>query len=109
MNALQTNLFEQPRKPRSRRPSLGHQHHEGMDAVKDRPRLETQFGRIIAAFEDRLWHTQYELAERLAIPQGSIGSQIRNARVDGYVISKRRRGGSGTWEYRLEGRRPTCG
>lgn len=98
MNA-QPSLFDKPEP----RPSLGGQHHEAVAKV-DRPRLETQFLRIIRAFEDRQWHTQYEIAERLGIPQGSVGSQIRNARVDGYLITKRRReADGGTWEYRLEG------
>ena len=91
---------------RRRRPSLGHQKHEAVGRPSDRLRLETQFDRVIVALSDGLWHTQYEIAERLRIPQGSVGSQIRNARVEGYLIPKRRREClGGTWEYRLDGKK----
>jgi len=64
---------------------------------------------VITALADGLWHTQYEIADRLGIPQGSVGSQIRNARVDGYLIPKRRRDGvGGTWEYRLDGKKASA-
>lgn len=82
-------------------PSLGHQKHEAVDPKLDRPRLATQFDRIIAHMGDHLWHTQYEISAALGVPQGSVGSQIRNARVDGYKIEKVRIGKGGTWQYRL--------
>lgn len=81
--------------------SLGHQNHEGVTA-DDVPRLKTQFEKIMDYMADHCWHTQYEIASALQVPQGSVGSQLRNARVDGHTIEKRRsapRGG--TWEYRL--------
>ena len=98
----QTGLFGPPE---PKRPSLGNQHHEAVDKILDRPRLETQFGKIINAMSDGLWHTQYEIARHLGVPQGSVGSQIRNARVDGYIINKRRRAQAVTWEYRMEGKK----
>lgn len=81
--------------------TLGNQHHAAVDAVLDRPRLTTQYARIMCLMKSGYWFTQYELAEATGAPQGSVGSQIRNARVDGYNIQKRRRGNGGTWEYRL--------
>lgn len=84
-------------------PSLGHQHHEAVKPKIDRPRLKTQFGRIMEFMRDGLWHTQYDIAAALEVPQGSVGSQIRNARVDGFKIEKRRQSPKGgTWEYRME-------
>lgn len=100
----QGTLFAEP--PRRRRVTLGRQHHEAVDPKVDRPRLVSQFERIMAFMGEGRWYTQYEIAAALEIPQGSVGSQIRNARVDGYRIAKQRRGGkrSGTWEYRMEAR-----
>ena len=81
--------------------SLGHQNHEGVSA-EDVPRLKTQFERIMDYMADNGWHTQYEIARVLNVPQGSVGSQLRNARVDGYQVEKRRSyPKGGTWEYRL--------
>lgn len=80
---------------------LGNQHHEAVDAALDRPRLMTQYEKIMDRMKDGGWHTQYEIAEATGAPHGSVGSQLRNARVDGHTIEKRRRGTSGTWEYRL--------
>lgn len=102
MSAIQQTLFDTPA---PRRAGLGKQKHNGVDPVLDVPRLTTQFGRILSKLLDKNWHTQYELAAQLEIPQGSIGSQIRNARVAGWIVSKRRRGKSGTWGYRLEGKK----
>jgi hypothetical protein len=82
---------------------LGNQHHQAVDATLDRPRLMTQYERVLECMEDGRWHTQYEIAEATGAPQGSVGSQLRNARVSGHTIEKRRRGDSGTWEYRLVG------
>lgn len=83
--------------------TLGHQRHAAVDPVLDRPRLLTQFDAVMACMSDGRWHTQYEIAEATGAPHGSVGSQIRNARVDGRNIEKRRRGNGGTWEYRLVG------
>ncbi len=83
-------------------PTLGHQHHEAVDEVIDKPRLMTQFERIVAHMADGQWRTQYAIAESLGIPQGSVGSQLRNARVDGYTVEKKRdKPAGGTWVYRI--------
>jgi hypothetical protein len=88
----------------ARRQSLGGQHHEAVDPDADLPRLVLQFDRVVGVLEDKDWHTLHEIAEKTASPEGSVGSQIRNARVEGYVIEKRRREpGRGTWEYRWTG------
>lgn len=82
--------------------SLGHQHHEAVDPVIDAPRLQTQFQKIIAFMRDHAWHTQFEIAAATGAPQGSVGSQLRNARVEGYTIEKHRtKDDGGTWAYRL--------
>lgn len=83
--------------------TLGHQSHSAVDPVLDVPRLLTQYERVIWFMRDGRWHTQYDVAEAIGAPQGSVGSQLRNARVDGYTVEKRRRGDGGTWEYRLVG------
>jgi len=98
-------LFDNLPKRARKAPSLGNQHHEGVDPVLDKPRLNTQYGIILNHMLDKNWHNQYAMARELNIPQGSIGSQIRNARVAGWLIEKRRRNGGGTWEYRIVGRR----
>lgn len=79
--------------------ALGNQLHEAVSEF-DLPRLLTQYERVLACMADGAWHTQYEIAEATGDPQGSVGSQLRNARVDGRQIEKRRRSG-GTWEYRM--------
>lgn len=80
---------------------LGNQHHEAVGTA-DRTRLLTQYERIMDHMKDHDWHTQYEISAATGAPQGSVGSQLRNARVDGYEIEKRRRtDAAGTWEYRL--------
>lgn len=108
MSAQQPSLFEPqslPQKPKSA-PVLGNQHHAAVSKM-DLPRLTTQYGKILNFLSDGRWHDQYAMAEKLAIPQGSVGSQIRNARVAGWLIEKRRRDAKGgTWEYRLAGRKP---
>lgn len=101
----QEDLFEVGRKPRPE-PVLGNQHHEAVDEVLDVPRLTTQFGKILTCLSDREWHDLYSVARELDVPHGSVGSQIRNARVAGWVIEKRRRDvEGGTWEYRLLGKK----
>jgi len=63
-----------------------------------------QYERILSVLKDQEWHTLQEISDRTNTPHGSVGSQIRNARVEGYVIAKRRSGPeSGTWEYRFTG------
>lgn len=84
--------------------TLGNQHHEAVDPNVDVPRLMRQYERILAILNDGQWHTLHAIAERTGIPHGSVGSQIRNARVEGYHVEKRRAApGAGTWEYRLTG------
>lgn len=100
----QPNLFED-RPKRKRKVILGNQHHEAVDPKIDQPRLLSQYDKILRYMQAIGWRTQYEIAEYVGCPQGSVGSQIRNARVDGWIIEKRRRGSaSGTWEYRIAGR-----
>lgn len=80
---------------------LGRQQHEAVGTM-DRPRLLSQFDRIMDYMGDGEWHTQFDIAEATGAPQGSVGSQLRNARVDGHNIEKRRQTDEGgTWEYRL--------
>jgi hypothetical protein len=85
--------------------TVGRQHHEAVDAKLDKPRLEIQEGRVLDVLLDKEWHTLFDIAEHCKIPHGSAGSQIRNLRVDGWNIEKRRAGIGGTWEYRLAGRK----
>lgn len=87
-------------------PILGNQHHEAVDPHIDQERLLTQYDAIIKVLSDHEWHTQYEIADITGAPQGSVGSQIRNARVAGLDIPKRRVSPErGTWEYRWVGSR----
>ena len=84
--------------------SIGHQHHEAVSDA-DRPRLETQFEAIIRFMGDYGWHSLDEISAGTGFGTGSVGSQLRNARVDGYQVEKRRRReGMGTWEYRISPR-----
>jgi biotin operon repressor len=102
----QATLFEDPpsrtRKPRV---TVGRQSHEGVHPVLDRPRLENQEKKVLTALLDKKWHTLFEIAEAWGIPHGSVGSQIRNLRVDGWLIEKVRVTAGGTWAYRLVGRK----
>lgn len=53
------------------------------------------------------WHTLGYLSLTLDYPEASISAQLRHLRkpkFGGYIVEKRRRAGSGTWEYRV--RRP---
>jgi len=84
--------------------TLGGQHHEAVDPKIDLPRLTRQFDRVLGLLYDRQWHTLHDIAKKCDAPEGSVGSQIRNARVAGYVIEKRRVAPMmGTWEYRWTG------
>jgi hypothetical protein len=83
--------------------TIGGQHHEAVDATIDLPRLKSQYARIMDHLKDYEWHTLFEIAAATDTPHGSVGSQIRNARVDGHTVSRRRATPKGgTWEYRLE-------
>lgn len=100
MTSVQQTLFDLRKKRRE--VILGHQAHEAVDPKIDVPRLMTQYHRIIKLLEDYQWHTLPEIADRLGVPHGSVGSQIRNARVDGKSIVKVRTAPkSGLWKYRL--------
>lgn len=92
-------------KPRRARMTVGHQKHEAVHRVLDRPRLETQEGKVLSALLDKKWHNLFEISAAWGIPHGSVGSQIRNLRVDGWTIEKVRVGTGGTWAYRLVGRK----
>jgi len=83
--------------------TLGKQHHDAVDPILDAPRLKNQYERIMEFLSDNAWHTLFEISQATGAPHGSVGSQIRNARVDGHVISRRRSAPvGGTWEYKLE-------
>ena len=99
----QSSLFDVP-EPKPKETILGNQHHEAVDPGIDVPRLMYQYGRVVDVLLDQQWHTLAEIAEKTGAPHGSAGSQVRNARVDGYVVEKRRVAeGSGLWEYRYTG------
>jgi biotin operon repressor len=83
--------------------SLGHQHHEAVNPVIDEPRLLNQFARVMQFMSDGQWHSKYDIAKALGIGDGSAASQLRNARVDGCEIEKKRsQEKSGLWLYRLK-------
>lgn len=50
------------------------------------------------------WRTLVEMRESLGYPESSISAQLRHLRkpqFGSYVVEKRRRHASGTWEYRV--------
>jgi biotin operon repressor len=102
----QRSLFQDP-KPRTKkaRVTVGRQTHEAVHPFLDRPRLENQEMKVLYALTDKKWHTLFEIAAAWGIPHGSVGSQIRNLRVDGWFIEKVRVGQGGTWAYRLIGKK----
>jgi hypothetical protein len=88
-----------------RRMTVGRQHHEAVNPVLDKPRLKNQEAKVLTALLDKKWHTLFEISAAWGIPHGSVGSQIRNLRVDGWSIEKTRVGAGGTWAYRLIGKK----
>ena len=75
----------------------------GSDLIpSDGARLFNQFEAVVDFFKDGEWHTQQSAAEKIKCPQGSVGSQIRNARVLGYQFEKKRvKPYRGLYVYRL--------
>jgi hypothetical protein len=73
----------------------------------DQERLTQQLGRIFTVMRDGEWRSLNEIADVTAAPHASISAQLRHLRkprFGAYVVEKRRRGDSGTWEYRVGGR-----
>lgn len=102
----QRSLFEDPkRRAKKARVTVGRQSHEAVHPALDKPRLENQELKVLYALTDKKWHTLFEISAAWGIPHGSVGSQIRNLRVDGWFIEKVRVGQGGTWAYRLVGKK----
>lgn len=78
---------------------------EAFDIQIDGPRLTAQYERIRDFFQDHQWHTLHEAARLLGYPHGSVGSQVRNLRMERYggftIIRRRTEDESGLWEYRM--------
>lgn len=74
------------------------------DPALDHARLSQQLGRVFSLMRDAQWRTLDEIARATADPHASISAQLRHLRkprFGAYQVDKRRRGGGGTWEYRL--------
>lgn len=74
------------------------------DPALDNDRLRRQLGRLWALMRDGQWRSLFEIAAARGDPETSTSAQLRHLRkprFGGYRVEKRRRGCSGTWEYRL--------
>ena len=74
------------------------------DVQLDHARLTKQLGRVYAFMRSGEWRTLDEIATATGDPHASVSSQLRHLRKDrfgAHNVQKRRRGCSGTWEYRL--------
>lgn len=74
------------------------------DNAKDFDRLCGQIRRIYDLMKDGFWRSLAEIERETGDPQASVSAQLRHlrkSRFGGHKIEKRRRDGSGTWEYRL--------
>lgn len=70
----------------------------------DGPRLALQQEAIRRYMLVHDWRTLWEISYDLSFPESSVSAQLRHLRkpeFGGYVVEKRRRGNSGTWEYRV--------
>lgn len=74
------------------------------DPKLDKDRLEKQLGRIYQCMSDENWRTLTEIKQVTGDPESSISAQLRHLRKEEfgcYIVNKRRRGESGSWEYQL--------
>ena len=79
-----------------------------VDAKLDFDRLCGQMKNIYTLMIDGAWRSLAEIEKLTGEPQASISAQLRHLRkprFGSHLVDKRRRGNSGTWEYRLERRR----
>jgi hypothetical protein len=76
------------------------------DAAIDGERIATQMEVIREhMLRRRGWVTLREVALATNNPEASVSAQLRHLRkprFGGFEVTKRRRDGAGTWEYRLE-------
>lgn len=80
---------------------------EGPPNAKDFDRLCGQIRRIYDLMKDGCWRSLAEIEKTTGDPQASVSAQLRHLRkhrFGAHQIDKRRRDGSGTWEYRMERR-----
>lgn len=73
----------------------------------DDERLTGQLGRIFELMRDGEWRTTFEIHDETGDPQASILAQLghlRKERFGSFLVEKRRRTLSGTWEYRVGGK-----
>lgn len=78
------------------------------DDKKDGRRLRTQMGTIREHMLLAGWKTLAEIERSLGYPQSSISAQLRHLRkpeFGEFLVDKRRRPGTSSWEYRVR-RRP---
>jgi len=79
---------------------------EGPVNGRDCDRLCGQIKRVYELMRDGLWRSLAEIEAATGDPQASISAQLRHLRkyrFGGHDVQKRRRGESGTWEYRMNG------
>ena len=70
----------------------------------DQDRLSGQHERIRDLMLDGEWRTLQEIQEVTKDPESSISAQLRHLRkprFGSHDVDKRRRGGSGSWEYKV--------
>ena len=74
------------------------------DPELDGERIDKQHERIRDWMLKRGWVTLAEIATILGYPEASVSAQLRHLRKERfgcYVVDKRRRSETGTWEYRV--------
>lgn len=74
------------------------------DHEKDGKRLGEQHRAVFDLMRDGQWRTLYEIEEATGHPTQSISARLRDfrkAEFGGHEVNRKRRGDSGTWEYKL--------
>lgn len=76
------------------------------DEKIDGKRIRTQMERVkwLMLRNPTTWLTLRDIAMHLDIPESSASAQLRHLlenKFGGYIVMKRRRGDSGTWEYQI--------
>jgi predicted transcriptional regulator len=74
------------------------------DPALDHDRLKRQLGRVWDCMKDGCWRTLSEIEAVTGDPQASVSARLRDLRKEqfgAYLVSRRRKDGRGTWEYRV--------
>ena len=100
----QYDLFAEP--PKSKLLTGADFDGETYDSMLDKGRLTSQLKRVHACLIEDRWWTLQEISKRTGDPEASVSARVRDMRKEKFghmnVLARRRKGGAGTWEYRIE-------